>query len=273
MGNIASFWRQKVYLDETNSTLRATAGLLEDLLNEDYSFVLTARFQSDPIERHFSKYRQMSGGRFLVALREVQSSEKILQMKSLAKAGFNFWKMDLQPSDVNFNVSSIVESVSNEIQDCELDEKSNEISVYVAGFITKKLLKNKKTLSCESCITLLKENLVEVGTEYLHTLNRGGLNVPSKLLSSHVTKSFAVLDVNELLRQQILDKIRSGSEQVLRLHIHEEDLFLCNDHSEWGLILVNRTIVNVFFNNQQHIDCGNIKKDDIATNKTNFEKL
>ena len=108
-----------------------------------YAFVLTVRFQSDLIERHFSKYRQMSGGRFLVALREVQSSEKILQMKSLAKAGFNFWKMDLHPSVVHFDMS-IVESVSNEIQDCELDEKSTEISVYVAGFITKKLSRTRR---------------------------------------------------------------------------------------------------------------------------------
>ena len=46
------------------TTLRCTAYLITDLLNEDYEYVLTARFQSDPIERHFSKYRQMSGGSF-----------------------------------------------------------------------------------------------------------------------------------------------------------------------------------------------------------------
>ena len=64
-------------------TLRNTASLLEDLLSEGYKYVLTSRLQSDPLERHFSKYRQMRGGRFLVALREVQAGEKILQMKSL----------------------------------------------------------------------------------------------------------------------------------------------------------------------------------------------
>ena len=34
---------------------------LEDLLQIG-KFVLTARFQSDPIERRFGQYRQMSGG-------------------------------------------------------------------------------------------------------------------------------------------------------------------------------------------------------------------
>ena len=59
-------------------TLRAQAHLIAELLEEGYSFVLTRRLQSDPIERRFSQYRQMSGGRFLVSLREVLNSESIL---------------------------------------------------------------------------------------------------------------------------------------------------------------------------------------------------
>ena len=55
------------------TTLRCIANLIDDLLNENYDYILTSRFQSDPIERHFSKYRQMSGGRFLVSLREVNN--------------------------------------------------------------------------------------------------------------------------------------------------------------------------------------------------------
>ena len=31
-------------------------------------------FQTDPLERQFSQYRQMNGGRFLVSLREVLHS-------------------------------------------------------------------------------------------------------------------------------------------------------------------------------------------------------
>ena len=55
-------------------TLRATSYLLNHLLNEDlYS---KSRLQSDHIERNFSKYRQTSGGGFLVSLIEVNSSEK-----------------------------------------------------------------------------------------------------------------------------------------------------------------------------------------------------
>ena len=67
-------------------TLRAHANLIEELLFEErYSFVLSVRLQSDPLERRFSQYRQMSGGRFLVSLREVNSSEKILKCRALLK--------------------------------------------------------------------------------------------------------------------------------------------------------------------------------------------
>ena len=53
------------------TTLRAQSYLIEDLLSEDFDFVMVSRLSSDPIERRFSQYRQMSGGRFLVGLREV----------------------------------------------------------------------------------------------------------------------------------------------------------------------------------------------------------
>ena len=67
------------------TTLRCTASLIEDLLNEGYEYVLTARFQTDPLESNVSRYRQMSGGRFLVSLREVNTSEEIAAIASLLK--------------------------------------------------------------------------------------------------------------------------------------------------------------------------------------------
>ena len=51
---------------------------------EGCDFIMKSRFQSDPFERRFDQYRQMSGRRFLVGLREVTSSEKI-KLKTLLK--------------------------------------------------------------------------------------------------------------------------------------------------------------------------------------------
>ena len=55
-------------------TLRSQTMLIKDLFGDGYQYVRCRQFQSDPIERRFSQYRSMSGGRFLVSLREVQSS-------------------------------------------------------------------------------------------------------------------------------------------------------------------------------------------------------
>ena len=59
-------------------TLRCHAALIVDLLSEGQQYVLTARFQSDPIERRFGQYRQMSGGRFLISAKDIAIFEKIL---------------------------------------------------------------------------------------------------------------------------------------------------------------------------------------------------
>ena len=53
--------------------------LVEELLNSGYEYVILCKLQSDPLEKRFLQYRQMSVGRFLVSLHEVLNSERILQ--------------------------------------------------------------------------------------------------------------------------------------------------------------------------------------------------
>ena len=84
-------------------TLLYHASLIEDLLKEGYEFVLTSRFQSDPIEQRFALYRQMSGGKFLVGLKDVTSSEKIIRIKSLLK----------EDIDIDNNVKGTVDNDEN----------------------------------------------------------------------------------------------------------------------------------------------------------------
>ena len=110
------------------TTLRGTSQLNNELLNEGYDYVLTSRFQSDPIERHFSKYRQMSGGRFLVSLREVNTSEKILALNSILKEDINFWEEDIYVQDetkeIICKLESHMEVLSTELYESELSDDS-----------------------------------------------------------------------------------------------------------------------------------------------------
>ena len=70
-------------------TIRFLVALIENLLAEGFDFVLTVRFQSDALVRSYGQYRQMSGDLFLVSLKNVNCSEKILKIKSPMKEGID----------------------------------------------------------------------------------------------------------------------------------------------------------------------------------------
>ena len=77
--------------------LYAQVLLVEELLTSGYEYVILCKLQSDPLEKRFSQYRQMSGGRFLVSLPEVLNSERILQCRSLLKENVHIWEDDIAP--------------------------------------------------------------------------------------------------------------------------------------------------------------------------------
>ena len=56
------------------TTVRATSRLITDLPTKNrHKFVLTNRFKTDPNDRHFIKYRQMTGGHFFLWLHKVET--------------------------------------------------------------------------------------------------------------------------------------------------------------------------------------------------------
>ena len=66
--------------------------------------------------------------------------------------------MDLQSNDV---------SVDN-FEECELDEDSSQVAVFIAGYITKKFLKKSQ---CEACLALLLKG-DSSATEYVNSLSK-----------------------------------------------------------------------------------------------------
>ena len=143
------------------NTLRSQAMLIDEFLNDGYDYILTARLQSDPIERRFSQYRQMSGGRFLVSLREVRNTERILSCRSLINNNINFWKEDLQQPERNEDqsyemIDEILRDRIEEISESVLDDDSSEVATNISGYIAKMLLKRSKCKDCEKkiCMTM-----------------------------------------------------------------------------------------------------------------------
>ena len=120
-------------------TLKCHALLIEDLLAEGYDFIMTSRSQSDPLERRFGQYRQMSGGRFLVGLKEATSLGKIIKFKTLLKDDINISNIIDSNAEHDQNIETLLHHV--DLSRCLdgmviLSEDSREIGIYIAEFRT-----------------------------------------------------------------------------------------------------------------------------------------
>ncbi len=256
------------------STCRSLASIIEDLLSEGYDYVLTARFVTDFLERRFSRYRQMSGGRFLVSLREVLNSEKILTLTSLLKVGINTWEENLKDDRLNEDLDKLVSEVrSMELHDVQLTDKSMEVSAYIGGYIVKALVKNnnksknnnsnnKKMSSCSDCKTRLLNQRSEEHTEYLRLVSRGGLKIPSLSLIQYTSAVFGMLQEIEPLVQKSNVSERHACEHLLKLFGPTSD-FVCEKHNEQAGKVANRILVNIFYNNSQKESKDTKRKDSI----------
>lgn len=89
----------------------------------------------------------MSGRRFLLSLKEVLNSGRILSCRPVTKENINFWKEDLQ-ADQNKNAVTVLDEMfhyqSDDIIVCVLDNNSAEISTTISGYIARKLTKRSK---------------------------------------------------------------------------------------------------------------------------------
>ena len=228
-----------------------------------HACVLTARFPTDPLVRQFSKYRQMSGGQFLVGLREATNNERILTLKFLLKESISFWQENIGPDSskdlalLYFNHD--LKNISSEIESCCLDPNSNEVAV-VSRYIAKKMIKWTSCLDCRSCLISNTENQsASECFECLSTLSRGALTQPVTDLTHYVSKSFAMLDLCEyIIRQSDLHE-RVAAENVLKFNDLPQS-FLWDDHLE-NIKFINRTICNVFFNNTQKLVTGQVRRE------------
>ena len=126
------------------STNRAIADLSSDLLNEGYNFVLTGRLQTDPLERRFSQYRQMSGGRFLVSLKQVYRSESIIKVKTLLANNIELTTItsSLLTDEQSIAVENFVQSIVQEdLDDISISQDAIEVITFIPGYISRSLLK------------------------------------------------------------------------------------------------------------------------------------
>ena len=137
----------------------------------------------------------MSGGRFLVGLREVEISERILVTKSLLRESIIFWNEDVHPNNTESskmeNFKAKLNELSSDFECCTLDHDAKQVAAVVAGYAAKKIIKRSQ---CGQTLTAINPQNSFKEFEYLSKLNRGGLTLPSVDLAQYVSKSFAMLE-------------------------------------------------------------------------------
>ena len=94
------------------------------------------------MKRRFGQYRQMSGGHFLVGLREATSSEKIIKFKTLLKDDIDISNMIDSKVEHNEKIETLFHHV--EISRCSdetvtFSEDSRAVAIYIDCYIVKKL--------------------------------------------------------------------------------------------------------------------------------------
>ena len=85
----------------------------------------------------------MSGGRFLVGLREATSSEKIIKLKTLLKDDIHISNIMDSNVEHDENIETLLHHV--DLSRCSdemvtLSEDSREVGIYIAGYVAKKIV-------------------------------------------------------------------------------------------------------------------------------------
>ena len=214
------------------------ADLAEHLIEEEqFSYVLLGKFQSDPLEGRFGAYRQMNGGNMYASVKQIIESERCLKIKNLAKLKLSLSEIKNIFSSAKFSHDSKLEELSTHISNCidtecdtypEIQDADKNILFYVAGSFATKMCAAKK---CESCTNLIishnaeghilsgsqeysDENEHDKGNgkslknnnkrSYLDQVDRGGLTIPSEtffLICAQIWNFYATIMKEDHLKE------------------------------------------------------------------------
>ena len=233
------------------TTLRFIYNLVDDLLIENYDYILMSRFQSNPIKRNFSKYRQMSGGRFLVSLREVRKPEKILLLNSIIKADLNFWEESIcvkkAIDSVTLELHTRLDEIANEISECQLNEESKEGAASIAGYVTKTFLSRSDYNQCKEKLIINNKDNGHDHYKYLRLLSPGGVTVPSLALTDFIFQTFSISHyISHTIHGLTKNENRKITENVLQKYLNKVVNF-ARLNPKTGELNFQRELVSIFF--------------------------
>ena len=172
----------------------------------------------------------MSGGRFLIGLREMKLSELVLLTTSLLEESVDIFGKVLRKENMNESLLILVDDELNalpsDLESCMLNEEGVKVAAVIDGCISKVVFDKSKCQVCKALLTTVKSDSSKFS--YLNKLSRGDLVIPSIDLH-YVSKSFAILDYfSDIIKKSSLPE-RILAEYVLSERNYYPGLFLCRN--------------------------------------------
>ena len=201
----------------------------------------------------------MRGGRFLVGLKDVIWSERILKIKSLVKESIDI-KDDIKVTE---NEDAIQQELFDNImeigfENVTLSDETREVAAHISGYIVRMLVKKFGHCCKNYCIN--ESETASTTHVYIDLLSRGGLTLPLECLVTYVCDCFAFIEHAINVTTSSKMKKRAAAEH-LRNAVMFHKPFLCSVHWSKGQSMSHKIIANIYFNNKRKIMTDSVHKD------------
>ncbi|XP_049805645.1 uncharacterized protein LOC126248581 [Schistocerca nitens] len=230
------------------------------------SYLLTAKLQTDVLERRFGKYRQLAGSQYNVSVTQVYEAEKKLRIQSVMPLVL------CSPSYGNITVGAIKNFMFSEVEethtlDIEVSVTQDDVLsvkdiatslTFIAGYCAHAVIKKLKCESCLNEIVIEKELPINEHFSLIQRLDHGGLKYPSDTILNMIVYTYIV--ISKLLKEHERDFLACTNQRAIACAValatlHENDFLLfdgvcCNGHSSQAIMKsVVWVGVNIFLNN------------------------
>lgn len=168
---------------ETHLALRLTTYALIEVsrycLEElGFRYVLLGKFQTDPLEARFGKYRQLCGSHYNVSITEVFEAEAKIRLQSTLVL------TDMPESSsacrTEPNAEMLISKYNIQLTSSELQRPRQDTPalVYIAGYCAYAALKRQPCDDCRDLLTIASRELERSDHVLIDNMSRGGLKFP-----------------------------------------------------------------------------------------------
>ena len=185
-------------LQHSTYALLELASYCTDELGAKY--VLLGKFQTDSLEARFGQYRQLSGGKYDISIRQVYEVEKKLRMISVLELSLDnkeFSLKNFKDKWLDFNSSSQSEVAWPCVITEEAQAKANEytpVITYIAEYCSYSISRKLQCSFCKDMLVSADKDAECFNNSVIAGITRGGLKYPSEDVVAIVYYSYLVID-------------------------------------------------------------------------------